>query len=66
MRQLSSFPRISLGLFPTPIHRLDRISRLTGTNVFIERDDLTGVGLGGNRMGWLGFHFGKLSGETAA
>ena len=49
MRQLSSFPRVSLGLFPTPIHRLDRISSLLNTNVYIKRDDLCGLGLGGNK-----------------
>ena len=55
MKQLSEFPRIRLGLFPTPIHRLDNISRLLGTNVWIKRDDLTGIGLGGNKVRKLEF-----------
>ncbi len=49
MRQLESFPKVRLGVFPTPIHRLDNISRCLGTNVYIKRDDLTGLGLGGNK-----------------
>ncbi len=55
MKQLSEFPRIRLGLFPTPIHRLDNISRLLGTNVWVKRDDLTGIGLGGNKVRKLEF-----------
>ena len=54
-RALDRFDRVSLGLFPTPIHRLDRISRLTGADVFIKRDDLTGLGLGGNKVRKLEF-----------
>ena len=47
---LNSFPKVPLGLFPTPIHKLENISRLLNTNVFIKRDDLTGLGLGGNKI----------------
>ena len=47
---LRDFPKVPLGLFPTPIHRLDNISRLLKTNVFIKRDDLSGLGLGGNKV----------------
>ena len=50
MRTLDSFPKVKLGVFPTPIQRLDRISEKLGTNVFIKRDDLTGLGLGGNKV----------------
>ena len=50
MKPLSSFPKVQLGIFPTPIQRLDRISEKLGTNVFIKRDDLTGLGLGGNKV----------------
>jgi D-cysteine desulfhydrase family pyridoxal phosphate-dependent enzyme len=49
MKRLEDFPRVPLGVFPTPIHRLDNISRLLGTHVYIKRDDLTGLGLGGNK-----------------
>ena len=55
MKQLNEFPRISLGLLPTPMHRLDNISRILGTNVWIKRDDLTGIGLGGNKVRKLEF-----------
>lgn len=55
MRDLKSFPRETLGVFPTPIQRLNNISSLLGTNVFIKRDDLTGLGLGGNKVRKLEF-----------
>ena len=55
MKHLHDFPRIPLALLPTPIHRLDNISRLLGTNVYIKRDDLTGIGLGGNKVRKLEF-----------
>ena len=55
MRSLDSFARVSLGVFPTPIQRLDHISALLNTNVFLKRDDLTGLGLGGNKTRKLEF-----------
>lgn len=47
---LSDFEKVSLGLFPTPIQRLDNISRELGANIYVKRDDLTGMGLGGNKV----------------
>jgi D-cysteine desulfhydrase family pyridoxal phosphate-dependent enzyme len=47
IRQL---PKAPLGVFPTPIQRLDNISAMLGTNVYVKRDDLTGIGLGGNKV----------------
>ncbi len=47
---LSDIERLTLGVFPTPILRLDNVSRALNTNVYIKRDDLTGVGLGGNKV----------------
>ena len=50
MKSLDHFPRVSLGVFPTPIQKLENISALLHTNVYIKRDDLTGLGLGGNKV----------------
>ena len=50
MKPLSSFQKVSLGIFPTPVRKLDNISELLNTNVYIKRDDLTGLGLGGNKV----------------
>ena len=40
----------TLGLYPTPMYRLPNISRELGTNVWIKRDDLCGVALGGTKV----------------
>ena len=43
--------RVSLGLFPTPLHRLSGLEKeLDYSNIYIKRDDLTGVGIGGNKI----------------
>ena len=55
MKNTSDIKRIRLGCFPTPIQKLENISRITGTNVWIKRDDLTGIGLGGNKVRKLEF-----------
>ena len=42
--------RVPLAHLPTPIEALPRLSRLLGgPQLFIKRDDLTGLGLGGNK-----------------
>lgn len=47
---MREYDKVSLGIFPTPVHRLEGISRLLGTQVYIKRDDMTGIGLGGNKV----------------
>lgn len=47
---LARFPRISLGHFPTPLERLPRLSEaLGGPDIYIKRDDCTGLASGGNK-----------------
>ena len=48
-RNLDGFARVGLGVFPTPVHKLDRISEHLGAEIYIKRDDMTGLGLGGNK-----------------
>ena len=55
MKTLQDFPRVALGLFPTPIQKLENVSRRFGANVYLKRDDLTGLGLGGNKVRKLEF-----------
>ena len=43
-------PRIRLGTFPTPLQFLPRLTaELGGPQIYIKRDDLTGLALGGNK-----------------
>lgn len=55
MKNLNDFERVSLAVLPTPIQKLENISRILGTNVWIKRDDMTGIGLGGNKVRKLEF-----------
>src|SRR5512146_678730 len=53
-------PRCSLGFFPTPLVRLSRLTeRLAGPRIFMKRDDLSGLGLGGNKVRKLEFLVGE-------
>lgn len=55
MKTLDEFKRVELGIFPTPLYKLENLSRLTGKNIYIKRDDMTGVSLGGNKVRKLEF-----------
>lgn len=55
MKRIEDFPRVSLGVFPTPIQKLRNISELLHTQVYVKRDDLSGLGLGGNKIRKLEF-----------
>jgi 1-aminocyclopropane-1-carboxylate deaminase len=49
-------PRVALAQLPTPMHRLDRFgAHLDGPEVWIKRDDLTGLAGGGNKTRKLEF-----------
>ena len=43
-------PRVPLVLEPTPLHAAGRLSGELGVPVLLKRDDLTGTGLGGNKL----------------
>ena len=50
--------RIRLGYFPTPIEKLERLSRhLGGPEIFVKRDDQSGLATGGNKARKLEFLF---------
>ena len=60
---LAQFPRVKLCQAPTPLERLPNFSRLLGgPDIWIKRDDLTGMGLGGNKVRKLEF----LAGDALA
>ena len=53
---LARFPRVSLAHLPTPLERLDRLSHeLGGPEIWIKRDDCTGLSTGGNKTRKLEF-----------
>ncbi len=58
--KLGQFPSVSLGVFPTPLQQMNRYGDLIGhPQIFIKRDDMTGLGLGGNKTRTLEFLLGE-------
>ena len=50
MSNWNTLPKIKLGVYPTPFYQLENISRLYNKSIWIKRDDLCGVALGGNKV----------------
>lgn len=55
LHNLVNFPRIELLGAPTPLEHLPRLSDHLGRDIFIKRDDVTPVALGGNKLRKLEF-----------
>ena len=48
---LENIPKVKLGFFPTPLQRMDRLSERLGVEIYLKRDDLTGISqFGGNKI----------------
>lgn len=55
-QKISEFPRKALIHRPTPLRRLDRLTQeLGGPEIWVKRDDLTGLAFGGNKSRKLEF-----------
>jgi len=53
--QLAKFPRLHLAHLPTPLEYCPRLSAaLGGVDIYVKRDDCTGLGTGGNKARKLG------------
>ena len=47
--KLNNLPRFHLAEFPTPIHSLKALTKkYQGPAIYMKRDDLTSLGMGGN------------------
>lgn len=55
MKHVNNFERENFAVLPTPMYKLKNISKKYGCNVYIKRDDMTGVSLGGNKVRKLEF-----------
>ncbi|ABL79420.1 MULTISPECIES: pyridoxal-phosphate dependent enzyme [unclassified Nocardioides] len=55
---LPDLPRLHLVLAPTPLVHAPRLSEAVGVEVWFKRDDLTGRGLGGNKVRTLEYLLG--------
>lgn len=54
----SAFPTVDLSHKPTPLERLDNLSNDYQTNIWIKRDDCTGLAFGGNKSRQLEYYIG--------
>ena len=49
MIDFESIPRVTMSHGPTPLEAMPRLSQAVGCNLYIKRDDCTGLGGGGNK-----------------
>ncbi|MCW6556807.1 D-cysteine desulfhydrase [Yersinia ruckeri] len=54
-QKLAQFPRLDLVGNPTPLEKLSRLSDYLGREIYIKRDDVTPIALGGNKLRKLEF-----------
>ena len=59
------FPRVRLGHAPTPLEPAPRLGTALGIELWVKRDDCTGLALGGNKVRQLEFHFGEAQARGA-
>ena len=64
-KSLAGFSRSKLISDPTSLDRLDRLSDHLELDLWIKRDDLTGLGFGGNKIRQLEYYFGAALEQAA-
>ena len=62
---IARFPRVRLGHAPTPIDPAPNLGAALGIDLWIKREDCTGLALGGNKVRQLEFHFGEAEARGA-
>ena len=62
--RIARIPRVSIAIRPTPMVEAPNLTReLGGPRIFVKRDDLTGVALGGNKLRNLEFRLARTVAE---
>jgi D-cysteine desulfhydrase/L-cysteate sulfo-lyase len=62
---LDTFPRVRLGHSPTPLEQAPALGGELGIDLYIKRDDCTGLAFGGNKVRQLEFYLGAAVAEDA-
>lgn len=62
---LKPHARVVVATTPTPVEPLANLGAALGLNLFVKRDDQTGVAFGGNKVRQLEFYFGKALAQRA-
>jgi D-cysteine desulfhydrase len=66
LNRLETFPQAPLGhAHPTPLERADHLSADLGIDLWLKRDDVTGLGMGGNKVRQLSFYVGDAMRQGA-
>src|SRR5262249_6522971 len=64
--KLDRFPRLALAQLPTPLEPLKRLSEhLGGPRLWAKREDMTGLGFGGNKLRKLDYVLTEALAEKA-
>jgi len=65
--RLKRFPRATLAHGPTPLEALPNLSEVLGVpDLYVKRDDCTGLAMGGNKARQLEFYFGDAQARGAS
>lgn len=64
--RIGRLPRIRLAALPTPLERCDRLSAELGVDLWVKRDDLTGLAFGGNKTRHFEFVFAEARRQEAS
>jgi D-cysteine desulfhydrase family pyridoxal phosphate-dependent enzyme len=62
---MKTFKKLNYSLLPTPIHKLENISKHFNTNIYCKRDDMTGFAFGGNKTRKLDYLIADALGSGA-
>ncbi|NQU59853.1 MAG: D-cysteine desulfhydrase [Rhodospirillales bacterium] len=63
---IADYPRVTLAHTPTPLEPMPNLTKLLGgPNLFVKRDDCTGLAMGGNKARQLEFYFGEALAQKA-
>ena len=64
-KRLSEFPDAGMGHLPTPLDPMPRLGAELGCDLWVKRDDATGIAFGGNKVRQLNYYLGKAQAEGA-
>ena len=64
-KAIDKFPRVQLGHAPTPLDAAPRLGASLGIELWIKRDDCTGLAMGGNKVRQIEFPLGEAQSQDA-
>ena len=65
LADIARFPRVRLGHAPTPLEAAPNLGAALSIDLWVKREDCTGLAFGGNKVRQLEFHFGEARARGA-